>query len=156
MTVSTIVCSASASCVRNALLHCSIAAELLCSLNLTILNCCCYYDAVVYIQVLPGRTHPNMTMSSTGGFLLTGTRVIPRADPRPTPPERFNRYQKKRKADTGTQTSEAAAAAAAAKKQKTATKPVAAAAAGGGSHSSSNGVAVASSSTADDSGIMET
>jgi hypothetical protein len=92
-------------------------------------------------------------MSSTGGFLLTGTRVIPRADPRPTPPERFNRYQKKRKADTGTQTSEAAAAA---KKQKTATKPAAAAAAGGGSHSSSNGVAAASSSNADDSGSMET
>lgn len=26
-------------------------------------------------QVLPGRTHPVMNMSATGGYLLAGTRV---------------------------------------------------------------------------------
>lgn len=28
-------------------------------------------------QVLPGRTHPTMTMSATGGYLLSGTAVAP-------------------------------------------------------------------------------
>ena len=28
-------------------------------------------------QVLPGRTHPTMTMSATGGYLLSGTVVAP-------------------------------------------------------------------------------
>lgn len=28
-------------------------------------------------QVLPGRTHPNMTMSQNGGFLLTGIKLCP-------------------------------------------------------------------------------
>ena len=31
-------------------------------------------------QVLPGRTHPHMGMSATGGFLLLGTRVLPEPD----------------------------------------------------------------------------
>jgi hypothetical protein len=29
-------------------------------------------------QVLEGRTHPNMTMSQNGGYLLTGTKLCPR------------------------------------------------------------------------------
>lgn len=28
-------------------------------------------------QVLPGRTHPNMTMSQNGGFILLGTKLDP-------------------------------------------------------------------------------
>ena len=28
-------------------------------------------------QVLPGRTHPSMTMSQTGGFILTGIKLCP-------------------------------------------------------------------------------
>jgi tRNA (adenine-N(1)-)-methyltransferase non-catalytic subunit len=28
-------------------------------------------------QVLPGRTHPNMNMSQSGGFILTGTKLCP-------------------------------------------------------------------------------
>ena len=28
-------------------------------------------------QVLPGRTHPNMTMSQNGGFILTGIKLDP-------------------------------------------------------------------------------
>lgn len=28
------------------------------------------------VQVLPMRTHPTMTTSGTGGYLLTGTRVL--------------------------------------------------------------------------------
>jgi tRNA (adenine-N(1)-)-methyltransferase non-catalytic subunit len=28
-------------------------------------------------QVLENRTHPNMTMSQNGGFLLTGTKLCP-------------------------------------------------------------------------------
>jgi hypothetical protein len=28
-------------------------------------------------QVLPGRTHPNMTMSQSGGFILTGVKLDP-------------------------------------------------------------------------------
>lgn len=28
-------------------------------------------------QVLPNRTHPNMTMSQNGGFILTGVKVCP-------------------------------------------------------------------------------
>jgi len=28
-------------------------------------------------QVLPGRTHPNMTMSQSGGFILTGIKLCP-------------------------------------------------------------------------------
>jgi hypothetical protein len=28
-------------------------------------------------QVLPGRTHPHMTMSQNGGFLLTGIKLDP-------------------------------------------------------------------------------
>jgi len=35
-------------------------------------------------QVLHGRTHPKMQMSSTGGYLITGNRVYPTE--RPTPP----------------------------------------------------------------------
>jgi len=35
-------------------------------------------------QVLHGRTHPKMQMSSTGGYLITGNRVYP--SERPTPP----------------------------------------------------------------------
>ena len=27
--------------------------------------------------MLPGRTHPEMMMSSTGGYLLTGIKVLP-------------------------------------------------------------------------------
>jgi tRNA (adenine-N(1)-)-methyltransferase non-catalytic subunit len=30
-------------------------------------------------QVLPGRTHPNMTMSQSGGFILTGIKLDPEA-----------------------------------------------------------------------------
>lgn len=33
------------------------------------------------IQVLPMRTHPTMTTSGTGGYLLTGIRVIPSERP---------------------------------------------------------------------------
>ncbi len=29
-------------------------------------------------QVLEGRTHPNMTMSQNGGYLLMGTKLCPR------------------------------------------------------------------------------
>ena len=28
-------------------------------------------------QVLPGRTHPHMTMSTTGGYILSGIKVLP-------------------------------------------------------------------------------
>jgi hypothetical protein len=30
-------------------------------------------------QVLPGRTHPNMNMSQSGGFILTGIKLDPEA-----------------------------------------------------------------------------
>ncbi|KAK9472886.1 Gcd10p family-domain-containing protein [Dipodascopsis tothii] len=33
-------------------------------------------------QVLPGRTHPQMTSKSGGGYLLSGTRVLPSTDAR--------------------------------------------------------------------------
>ena len=28
-------------------------------------------------QVLPGRTHPSMSMTQSGGFILTGTKLCP-------------------------------------------------------------------------------
>jgi hypothetical protein len=34
--------------------------------------------------VLPGRTHPNMSMHGTGGYLLSGIKVIPSDDPAAT------------------------------------------------------------------------
>lgn len=33
-------------------------------------------------QVLPGRTHPHNNMSSCGGFVLTGIKVLNNKDPR--------------------------------------------------------------------------
>lgn len=33
------------------------------------------------IQVLPMRTHPTMTTSGTGGYLLSGIRVVPSQRP---------------------------------------------------------------------------
>ncbi|KAG0164647.1 tRNA (adenine(58)-N(1))-methyltransferase non-catalytic subunit trm6 [Apophysomyces sp. BC1034] len=52
-------------------------------------------------QVLPGRTHPEMNMSASGGYLLSGLRVINcEFDPSLAPASDNNRRGKKRKAET--------------------------------------------------------
>jgi hypothetical protein len=45
------------------------------------LGCIVFLDAtaniqILTLQVLPSRTHPHMMSSGTGGFLLSGTRVL--------------------------------------------------------------------------------
>lgn len=48
-------------------------------------------------QVLPGRTHPMMTTSAAGGYLLAATRVIPST----FVPESHQRHNKRRKKANG-------------------------------------------------------
>jgi hypothetical protein len=33
------------------------------------------------VQVLPGRTHPTMVMTGTGGYILSGTKVANTPEP---------------------------------------------------------------------------
>lgn len=42
--------------------------------------CCC---ACPVPQVLPARTHPRMTTSGTGGYILSGTKIMAGADAKP-------------------------------------------------------------------------
>ncbi|KAG5182453.1 Gcd10p family-domain-containing protein [Tribonema minus] len=48
------------------------------------------------VQVLPGRTHPEMTLSSScSGFFMSGIKVVPREDPRPSPPSDAGRKRRR-------------------------------------------------------------
>ncbi|KAJ9103294.1 hypothetical protein QFC21_002717 [Naganishia friedmannii] len=62
-------------------------------------------------QVLPGRTHPTMSTSGTGGFLLHATRVIPSAENNVnrTAARRLNRLNVKAKKAAAEQTTSAEA-----------------------------------------------
>ncbi|ORX52833.1 Gcd10p-domain-containing protein [Hesseltinella vesiculosa] len=55
-------------------------------------------------QVLPGRTHPEMTMSASGGYLLSGIKVIDcEFDPNLVVRDESSRRTKKRKNDSPAQ-----------------------------------------------------